>query len=109
MTPHEFVELFAREREALVELFTDPGSQADVARRLRSLKSDTVDEQAFKEAIRQLITDVYYSILLAIDGEASLGGIQQNYALFAEDGSRVSGEPGDLEKAAFQVLQLPGA
>ena len=106
MTAEEFVELFAREREALVGLYSDPSSQTEVARLFRSSNSAAgTDQETFKAAIRQIVTDVYYSILLAIDGEASLGGVQQSYAVFAEDGSKVSGEPGDLEKYAFRVLQ----
>lgn len=39
--------------------------------------------------------------MLALDGEASLGGIQMMYKLFDEDGNELTGS-GNIESGAFK-------
>ena len=40
-------------------------------------------------------------MMLALDGEASLGGVQMMYKLFDEDGNELTGS-GDIESEAFE-------
>lgn len=50
------------------------------------------------------LTDVFYTMLLALDGEASLGGKQETYRLTDSGGNLTSGQ-GELEAAAWQYFQ----
>ncbi len=49
-------------------------------------------------------TDVMYTLLLGLDGSASLGSDQRSYTLLDEDGSVIAKE-GDLEAAAYAWFQ----
>ena len=47
-----------------------------------------------------ILSENYYSMMLALDGEASLGGVKMMYKLFDEDGNELTGS-GDIESEAF--------
>ncbi|MGB0871049.1 MAG: hypothetical protein ACPGSD_15770 [Flavobacteriales bacterium] len=48
------------------------------------------------------LTDVFYTILLGIDGCASIGGVQEDYELKDENGNLLSG---DIEGYAYDYFQ----
>ncbi len=51
-----------------------------------------------------ILTDSLYTVLLGLDGAASIGGRQEMFDLRAEDGTRLSGS-GILEALAYERLQ----
>lgn len=70
-------------------------------------EADLTDTQraTVHAAVSQALTDAFYTLLMALDGAASLGGTQQAYHLYTEDGSIVSSGDGSLEMAAFAAFQ----
>jgi len=48
-----------------------------------------------------MLTDVFYSILLGLDGAANIGGIQQQYKIYDENNNLISG---DFEGAAYEIF-----
>ncbi|WP_181858425.1 hypothetical protein [Winogradskyella arenosi] len=48
------------------------------------------------------MTDVFYTILLGLDGCASIGGIQETYELKDENGNQLNGE---IEGYAYEYFQ----
>ena len=56
-------------------------------------------------ALDAALTDAFYTILLGLDGAASLGGTQRSYRLQDEDGSIISDGSGKLEAVAYEILQ----
>ena len=105
MNPRDFVRLFARERDALITEYTSSSSETRVAKLLFELNSRTECSTIRRELISAILTDTYYSVLLALDGCASLGGVQQQYRLSSEDGSPLTG---NLEGLAYEALQSSG-
>ena len=64
--------------------------------------SNTQQEQ-LKEVIDSLLTDVFYSVLLGLDGEHSIGNIQQTYKIYDQEGSLIS-DCGELEASAYEYF-----
>ena len=56
-------------------------------------------------AIDQALTDAFYTLLLGLDGSASLGGVQQGYRVQDETGCTISCGNGELEEHAFEAFQ----
>ena len=61
-------------------------------------------EERLKEVIDTLLTDVFYSVLLGLDGENSIGNTQQTYKIYDEDGNLIS-DCGELELSAYEYFQ----
>ena len=47
-------------------------------------------EERLKEVIDTLLTDVFYSVLLGLDGENSIGNTQQTYKIYDKEGCLIS-------------------
>jgi hypothetical protein len=56
-----------------------------------------------REVLDAALTDTMYSLLLGLDGAASIGGDQQAYKIQDEDGNLLS-TCGELEAAAHKVF-----
>ena len=82
MTSDEFVKIFYLEK-------------------LKFLKS--CFEEKLKEVIDTLLTDVFYSVLLGLDGENSIGNTQHTYKIYDEEGNLIS-DCGELEASAYQYF-----
>lgn len=49
------------------------------------------------------MTDTFYTILLGLDGSASIGNSQESFKIFDEDDNLIS-EGGDLEGFAYEYF-----
>jgi hypothetical protein len=61
-------------------------------------------DQELRDLVDTVLTDTYYTILLALDGCASLGGMQHTFKVFDEDGNLIS-NCGELEEPAYLAFQ----
>lgn len=107
MTPIEFAKLWRDEKNRLLETFLDTGSCSAVAAAIGALGLSPAQLSSLRGALDSALTDTMYTLLLGLDGCASIGGRQETYALFAESGQRLSGN-GELEAAAWEVFHGPG-
>ena len=64
--------------------------------------SNTQQEQ-LKDVIDTLLTDVFYSVLLGLDGESSIGNTQHTYKIHDEEGNLIS-DCGELEACAYEYF-----
>jgi hypothetical protein len=102
VTAEEFVECCAKERETLIEEYMNTDSNLFVAREIASLNLNQAQQAMMRGIVGQILTDVFYTVLLALDGAASLGGKQTSYKLYDEDGNELTGQ---LERLAWERLQ----
>ena len=100
MTPTEFVECIAREKDELLAMAMDLNSGSAAAEHIAALDLNSDQINHLKNAIDGLLTDAYYSFLLGLDGAGSLGGQQRDYELKDEDGSLLT--KGELEGPAWE-------
>jgi hypothetical protein len=72
-----------------------------VSQKIASLGIRADQMPVIREIIDGALTDTFYTLLLGLDGAASLGGIQQEYEIRDESGNRIF-EPGELESEAYE-------
>jgi hypothetical protein len=103
MKPEQFVQLAKNEHDHFLAAFLDPNSGSAVAAEIAALKLDPNRAAALERLIAGLLTDVFYTWLLALDGCASFGGQQRAYVLKDEDGSLLT-DGGAIEAAAYEAF-----
>ena len=60
-------------------------------------------EEQLKEVIDTLLTDVFYSVLLGLDGKNPIGNTHQTYKIYDEEGNLIS-HCGELETSAYEYF-----
>jgi hypothetical protein len=103
MTPEQFVKLAKNERDQMLAKFLDPQSGSGVAKDIAALNLDPDRAAALRGILAGVLTEVFYTWLLALDGCASFGGLQRVYILKDEDGSLLT-DCGAIEAAAYEAL-----
>jgi len=53
------------------------------------------------EIVGDILTDTFYTLLLGLDGEASIGGVQSSYKIHDKNGNEIS-SAGDIEAEAWE-------
>lgn len=96
----EFVACCRIEKDNLVAAYLDTGSDTDVARGIASLQLTKDQLVVMREVVDKILTDAFYSLLLGLDGSASIGGVQQPYKIYDESGDLIFA-PGGLEGEAW--------
>ena len=104
MTPEEFANCFAKEKDSLLQLYFDADSRSDVARQIASLSGDAAQSAALRKIVDGILRDVLYTVLLGLDGSGSIGGTQRLYKLYDEDGTLLTGK---LESFAWERFHGP--
>jgi len=99
MTPEEFVECCAREKEALLKAYMNPRSASAVSKGVASLGLSDAQKKVLTQVLGDVLTDVFYTVLLGLDGAAPIGGRQVSYKLLDEEGNELTG---DLEGLAWE-------
>ena len=87
-------------RTELVKGFTNPASGSEVAARIAALGLDEEQARQLTGIVDTVVRDTVYTLLLALDGAASLGSCQQQFTVTDEDGNVIE----DIEAAAWQCF-----
>lgn len=102
MTAEDFVLSFILEKKSFLDECFDSDSTTQTAEILRSLDIDVGQLSIVREMMDVCLHDILYTILLGIDGAASIGNTQHLYKLFDEEGNELTG--GDIEAYAWQYF-----
>jgi len=87
-------------RKELVRDFTNPASGSAVAASIDALGLEHGQSRQLAALLDTVVRDTVYTLLLALDGAASLGSCQQQFTLTGEDGNVIEG----IEDAAWQCF-----
>jgi hypothetical protein len=104
MTSAEFVNHWRIEKDFLLELFTSPGGDTLVSQKIALMQLSEEQNTALREVLNLVLTDTFYTLLLGLDGAASIGGVQHNYRVLDEEGELLTGD-GRVEAEAYTQLQ----
>lgn len=63
------------------------------------------DIQRFRPMLEEVLGDAFYTLLLGLDGAASIGGTQGAYEIKNESGEIVVDGKGDLENIAWRLFR----
>ncbi|MDB5321207.1 MAG: hypothetical protein JWN40_2838 [Phycisphaerales bacterium] len=103
MTPEQFVQLAKNERDQFLAMCFDSPPQTVTATKIAAMNLSPEQQRLLRDGIASLLTDVFYTWLLALDGCASFGGQQRDYVLKDEDGSLLT-DCDKIECAAYEAL-----
>lgn len=103
MTSKEFVELFYVEKKEILKRYFNNPRGTKVSSEIDGLGLTTEQMVKMQSILNTVITDVMYTILLGLDGEASIGNVQQTYELYDESGSKLT-DCGEIEAYAYEYF-----
>ncbi|MDD7388561.1 MAG: hypothetical protein PUG60_02670 [Lachnospiraceae bacterium] len=101
MTAEEFVKAAKEEMQTTMSIYFSDDSETKVGQMIQKLINMGVPKEFLFQFVSNILNENYYNFMLALDGEASLGGIQMMYELFDEDGNELTGS-GNIESEAFK-------
>ena len=89
-------------KKTLINDAFNKDSKSSVSTLIAELSLDSNNNDKLKHIISTLFTDAFYTILLGLDGAASIGGEQQMYKILDEDENEISG--GEIESYAYDYF-----
>lgn len=92
MTTEELVKAFYTEKQYFLKVYLSKNPESKVGQLIKSLNLTDEQNIIMEKIMNTALTDVFYTILLGLDGCASIGGIQEMYDLKDENGNQLSGE-----------------
>ena len=106
MTSDEFAKNFYLEKLKFLKSCFEHSPQypSAVNTKIKEMGLTEIQTDQRKEVMDRLLNDVFYSILLGLDGECSIGNTQQTYKIYDEDGNLIS-DCGELELSAYEYFQ----
>ncbi len=102
MNTEEFVKAFYSEKQNFLKEYLSEKSETEVRELIKSLDLTEQQTEIMKKVLDSSFNDIFYSILLGLDGSASIGGTQEMYDLKDEKGNQLSGE---IEGYAYDYFQ----
>ena len=105
MTSDEFAKNFYIEKLNILKSCFEEQSQYlnAVNTRIKEMGLTEIQTDQLKEVMDRLLNDLFYSILLGLDGERSIGNTQQTYKIYDEEGNLIS-DCGELEASAYEYF-----
>ena len=99
MTGKEFVQLIKQDKDEVMDIYFSD-EETEVGLIIERLVEDGASIEDIHSLVNTIMNENCYRMLLAIEGEASLGSVQQSYRLYDEDGNELTGS-GEIETEAF--------
>lgn len=105
MTSDEFAKNFYLEKLKFLKSCFEHSPQypSAVNAKIKEMELSNTQQEQLKDVVNTLLTDVFYSILLGLDGEHSIGDIQHTYKIHDEEGNLIS-DCGELEASAYEYF-----
>ena len=105
MTTEEFVKNFYLEKQNILHSAFENESEHKtlVSTKIEELNLDEIQTEKLKSIISNLLTDTFYTLLLGLDGSASIGNSQESFKIYDEEDHLIS-EGGDLEGYAYEYF-----
>lgn len=90
-----------REKDSLLNTFTDTLGKSIIAQKIASLHLSSDQQAVLKDIVDDILVDTFYTLLLGLDGGTSMGGIQITYKIHDEEGNIISAR-GEIEAEAWE-------
>ena len=103
MTGDDFVKLCHDEKGKLMKDYFDGESNLVVSNIIKKMVQSGTDKKELVKLIDEVLNESFYTMLLGLDGECSLGDQQNSYKLYDEDGHCLN-PCGELEESAYSYF-----
>ena len=91
MTAEEFVKNCYKEKENMKKIYFDKEKETYVGEQIKNIVSKGVSYEEVKELIDSVMNEAFYTMLLGLDGETSLGDVQMQYKVYDENDNLLDG------------------
>ena len=103
MTGEQFVKLCYEEKKTILAEYFNPNSSSVVGKKISAITEQGISKDDLYDLLNLVLKENYYTLLLGLDGEASLGNTQMTYKLYDENGNLLN-ECGELETDGFLCM-----
>jgi len=105
MTAEEFAKNFYIEKQNLVEQSFDfkRERRSYVSVKIEELNLDKQQNEKLKHIVSALLNDAFYTVLLGLDGSASIGDKQEDFKIYDNQNNLIS-NCGELEVEAYEYF-----
>lgn len=101
MKAKEFVARWKAEKENLLSTYTNDNEDTYVSEIIKSIDLSEEQKEKMREVLDTILTETFYGLLLGLDGEAQIGGVQETFKIHDSEGNLIS-ECGELEAEAWE-------
>ena len=98
MTAEEFVKNCYKEKQEMLKIYFDKEKETQVGNQIKNIVSKGISTDEVKELLDSVMNEVFYTILLGLDGETSLGDVQMQYKVYDENDNLLDG----IESYAYE-------
>lgn len=103
MNVKQFVKNFKDEKDSLLELYTsDENNQVEVVSKIKNMNLDKKQKEIMDEMLNDILNDVFYTVLLALDGSTSIGNSKQERFKIYDEKDIIISKSGDIESEAYE-------
>ncbi|WP_415894371.1 hypothetical protein ACMXYN_08415 [Neptuniibacter sp. PT8_73] len=99
MTPDEFVNEFKELRDSIQKEYFSSNCEISRLKKLEDSGLNSEQIALVKSIVGDALTDSLYTVLLGLEGCASISKYQETYKLFNESGEELTGE---IESVAWE-------
>ena len=100
MNAEAFVNNCYKEKQEMLKIYFDEQKETQVGNQIKSIVSKGIPNDEVKELVDSVMNEVFYTILLGLDGETSLGDVQMQYKVYDENDNLLDG----LESYAYDAF-----
>ena len=97
MTSEEFVMNFRKEKDYMLNMYFDESGDSYTGKLIKNLIAKGVDKEEIKELLGSVLNEAFYTILMGLDGEASLGDMQMQFSIYDDNNVLID----DIESYAY--------
>lgn len=100
MNAEEFVKNCHKEKQKMLKVYFDKEKETQVGNQIKNIISKGISNDEVKELINSVMNEVFYTMLLGLEGEASQGDVQMQYKVYDEDDNLLEG----IESYAYDAF-----
>lgn len=82
----------------MLRIYFDKEKETQVGNQIKNIVSKGISSDEVKNLIDSVMNEVFYTILLGLDGETSLGDVQMQYKVYDENDNLLDG----IESYAYE-------
>ena len=101
MNTDELVKAFYNEKHNLLKEYLSENSETEIRQLIKSLNLTNKQNEIMGKILDTSLTGTFYTVLLDLNGSASIGGKQELYNLKDQKGNQLSGE---IEGIAYEYF-----
>lgn len=100
MIAEDFVKNCYKEKQEMLKMYFDKEKETQVGNQIKNIISKGISSDELKKMINSVMNEVFYTMLLGLDGETSLGDVQMQYKVYDKNDNLLDG----IESYAYDAF-----